>query len=168
MKLDSFLHRLADGDRSAFRAVYDETNKAAYYTALSILGERPLAEDAVQSAYLSVIKNAGTYRGGNARAFIIRIVRNTAINLKNKRKREICVDERENEPLFGTYETEDNGVIEDAKKLLGSDEFNVLMLVAVCGYKRREIALMLEMPVPTVSWKYGEAIKKLRKYYEKF
>ena len=41
------------------------------------------------------------------------------------------------------------------------------MLVAVCGYKRREIALMLDMPVSTVSWKYGEAIGKMRKLLEK-
>lgn len=167
MKLDSFLHRLADGDKSAFKAIYDDTNKAVYYTALSVLGERSLAEDAVQSAYLSVIKNAGTFKEGNARAWIIRIVRNTALNLKNKRKREICVDERENEPLFGTYEIEDGGLIEAAKQQLNADEFNILMLVAVCGYKRREIALMLEMPVPTVSWKYGEAVKKMKTYLTK-
>lgn len=164
MKLDVFLRRLADGDRSAFKAIYDDTNKAVYYTALSVLGERPLAEDAVQSAYLSVIQNAHTYRqGSNARAWIIRIVRNTAINMKNRRNREICVDERENAPLFGTYEIDGGGIIGTAEKLLSGDEFNILMLVAVCGYKRREIAEMLDMPLPTVSWKYGEAIKKMKK-----
>ena len=102
MKLDGFLQRLAEGDRSAFKPIYDSTNKAVYFTALSILGERSLAEDAVQSAYLSVIKNAASYRTGtNARAWIVRVVRNTAVNMLNKRKREICVDERENEALFG-------------------------------------------------------------------
>ncbi len=165
MKLDGFLQRLAEGDRSAFKPIYDSTNKAVYFTALSILGERSLAEDAVQSAYLSVIKNAASYRTGtNARAWIVRVVRNTAVNMLNKRKREICVDERENEALFGSYETDgDIGVTELARKHLGGDEFNVLMLSAVCGYKRREISLMLEMPISTVSWKYGEAVRKMRK-----
>ena len=68
MKLDGFLQRLAEGDRSAFKPIYDSTNKAVYFTALSILGERSLAEDAVQSAYLSVIKNAASYRTGNKRS----------------------------------------------------------------------------------------------------
>lgn len=164
MKLDSFMHRLADGDRSAFKTIYDDTNKAVYYTALSILGERSLAEDAVQSAYLSVITNAASYKAGtNARAWIVRIARNTAINILNRRKREICVDERQNEAMFGTYEVDDGGVTELAKSNLNGDEFNILMLSAVCGYKRREIALMLEMPLSTVSWKYGEAVKKMAK-----
>lgn len=165
MKLDTFMRRLADGDRSAFKVIYDDTNKAVYYTALSILGERSLAEDAVQSAYLSVIKNAALYNPGtNARAWIVRIARNTAINLLNRRKREIYLDERENEALFGTYETDaGGGITELAKTHLGADEFNILMLAAVCGYKRREIAVMLEMPLSTVSWKYGEAIKKMTK-----
>lgn len=169
MKLDSYMRRLAEGDSTAFRTVYDDTNKAVFYTALSILGERSLAEDAVQSAYLNVIKNAASYKAGtNARAWIVRIVRNTAINILNRRKREICVDERENEALFGTYETDEYGDITAlAKAHLAAEEFNVLMLVAVCGYKRREIALMLDMPVSTVSWKYGEAIGKMRKLLEK-
>lgn len=169
MKLDGFIRRLAGGDRSAFKAIYDDTNKAVYYTAFSILGERSLAEDSVQSTYLAVIKNAALYKTGtNARAWIIRIARNTSINVLNKRKREICVDEQERIGLFGTYGMDESkGLIETAKQCLDGDEFNILMYVAVCGYKRREIALMLDMPVPTVSWKYGEAVKKMRRILDK-
>ena len=41
------------------------------------------------------------------------------------------------------------------------------MLCQVAGYKRREVAAMLQMPVGTVTWKNNEALKKLRKYLEK-
>ena len=41
------------------------------------------------------------------------------------------------------------------------------MLCHVAGYKRREVAEMLEMPVGTVTWKNNEALKKLRTYLEK-
>ena len=37
------------------------------------------------------------------------------------------------------------------------------MLVAVCGYKRREIGEMLSVPTPTVTWKYNNAVSKMRK-----
>ena len=77
--------------------------------------------------------------------------------------REYPVDETETAALFGTTETDDLGLITDlAKKVLTEEEFTILMLVTVCGYKRREIGEMLEMPTPTVSWKYNNATAKMR------
>lgn len=41
------------------------------------------------------------------------------------------------------------------------------MLCHVAGYKRREVAEMLGMPIGTVTWKNNEALKKLRAKLEK-
>ena len=41
------------------------------------------------------------------------------------------------------------------------------MLCHVAGYKRREVAEMLGMPISTVTWKNNEALGKLKKYLEK-
>ena len=38
------------------------------------------------------------------------------------------------------------------------------MLCQVAGYKRREVAEMLDMPIGTVTWKNNEALKKLRQH----
>ena len=46
------------------------------------------------------------------------------------------------------------------------DEFAILMLVTAAGYKRREISGMLDMPVPTVTWRFNKAIEKMRKSLE--
>ena len=54
-----------------------------------------------------------------------------------------------------------------AKRLLSDDEFSILMLVTACGYKRKEIAKMIDMPIPTVTWKYQNALLKLRNALEK-
>lgn len=40
------------------------------------------------------------------------------------------------------------------------------MLCHVAGYKRREVAEMLDMPIGTVTWKNNEALKKLRQRLE--
>ena len=40
------------------------------------------------------------------------------------------------------------------------------MLCQVSGYKRREVAEMLSMPVATVTWKNNEALKKLKRQME--
>lgn len=41
------------------------------------------------------------------------------------------------------------------------------MLCQVAGYKRREVAQMLNLPIGTVTWKNNEALKKLKKILEK-
>ena len=38
----------------------------------------------------------------------------------------------------------------------------IVMLCQVAGYKRREVAQMLDMPIGTVTWKNNEALKKLK------
>lgn len=40
------------------------------------------------------------------------------------------------------------------------------MLCQTAGYKRREVAAMLNIPIGTVTWKNNEALKKLRKILE--
>ena len=41
-----------------------------------------------------------------------------------------------------------------------------MLLYAVTGWKHREIAALLELPLPTVLSKYHRALKKLRKRLE--
>lgn len=168
MTLDKLMKRFIGGDKSAFEEIYVRTKKSVYYIALSYLRERSLAEDVMQSTYLNIIKNASSYRAGtNAAAWIMRIARNEALNLKKSRSRESSVDAEENQAVYGACATDDYGLLVDlARKLLADDEFQILMFVTACGYKRREISGMLDMPVPTVTWKYNSAIKKMRRALE--
>ena len=47
------------------------------------------------------------------------------------------------------------------------DEYQIVMLCQVSGYKRREVASKLNIPIGTVTWKNNEALKKLKQYLEK-
>ena len=163
MSLDEQMTRLAEGDLTAFDAIYESTQRTVYYIALSVLRERTLAEDVMQTCYLKVIRFASRYkRGTNANAWICKIAKNEAIDLKRRRAREHSVDVGESEYLFPTYEADGYGnLIDLARRTLKEGEFAVLMLVAE-GYKRREIASMLSMPLPTVTWRYNHAVKKLK------
>ncbi len=169
MTLDKFIKRFINGDVSAFDEIYNRTRKSVYYVALSILRDKFLAEDVMQTTYMRVLKNIGSYTlGTNASAWIIRIAKNEAINVKKVRMREQSVDEQDNINLFGASEPDTYGELTDlAKRLLHDDEFSILMLVTVCGYKRKEIGKMLDMPIPTVTWKYKNALLKLRNALEK-
>lgn len=164
MTIETQLKKLAQGDESAFCSIYNATKKTVYYIALSILKEKYLAEDVMQSAYLSVIKNAATFRfGTNGLAWIAKIARNEALNVKKKRGHEVYVDEKANLAAFGTAQVDDYGLLIDlARRILSEDEFEILMLASAAGYKRREIAAMLNIPVSTVTWKYNNATEKMR------
>ena len=169
MALDKFIKKFINGDASAFDEIYNRTRKSVYYVALSILRDKALAEDVMQTTYMRVLKNIQSYAlGTNASAWIIKIAKNEAINMKKVRMREQSVDEYENLTLFGVSEPDTYGELIDlAKRLLSDDEFAILMLVTACGYKRKEIGKMFDMPTPTVTWKYQNALLKIRKALEK-
>ena len=164
MTLDEALARLAAGDQTAFGEVYERTRKSVYYIALSVVRERMLAEDVMQTVYLKVLGNAARYRRGtNAAAWIARIARNEALDVWRRRSREISVDERADPLPFGTCGADEYGLLIDlARRILKREEFSVLMLAAAEGYKRREIAAMLSMPLPTVTWHYSRAVSKMK------
>lgn len=169
MALDKFIKKFMNGDASAFDEIYNRTRKSVYYVALSILRDKALAEDVMQTTYLRVLKNIQSYAlGTNASAWIIKIAKNEAINMKKVRMREQSVDEYENPTLFGVNEPDTYGELIDlAKRLLADDEFSILMLITACGYKRKEIGKMFDMPTPTVTWKYQNALLKIRNALEK-
>ena len=169
MALDKLIKKFINGDASAFDEIYNRTRKSVYYVALSILRDKALAEDIIQTTYMRVLKNIQSYTlGTNASAWIIKIAKNEAINMKKVRMREQSVDEYENLTLFGVNEPDTYGELIDlAKRLLADDEFSILMLVTACGYKRKEIGKIFDMPTPTVTWKYQNALLKIRNALEK-
>ena len=168
MSLDEALGKLAAGDQTAFDEIYNRTRKTVYYIALSYLRERMLAEDVMQTVYLKVLGSASRYRRGtNGAAWIARIARNEAIDLLRRRSRELSVDERADPLPFGVHRVDDYGLLIDlARRILKREEFSVLMLAAAEGYKRREIAAILAMPLPTVTWHYSRAVKKMKEALE--
>jgi RNA polymerase sigma-70 factor (ECF subfamily) len=85
-----------------------------------------------------------------------------------KRKREVSYDfDQDNHP-DGVYflGNIDSPTIALANKVLAEDEFNIVIMYAVGEYKHREIAEFLHMPLGTVTWKYNNALKKMRKALE--
>lgn len=163
--LDKCIKRFIDGDSSAFDEIYAATRKSVYYVALSVLGDGALAEDVMQTTYMKALQNIKSYKlGSNAAAWIVKIAKNEALNVRKTNMRIVTADERDSPELFGASAPDEYGeLIDAAKRMLPEDEFTILMLVTVSGYKRREVGKMLDMPVPTVTWKYNNALTKMRK-----
>src|SRR6476661_2420054 len=67
-----------DDDRARFRRVVLPHLADAYALARWLTGNRADAEDVVQDACLRAFRGIGRFNDGNARAWVLSIVRNTA------------------------------------------------------------------------------------------
>ena len=77
-----------------FGAFYEATYPAAFRTAFGILGDRGLADDVVQDAYVSAYRDRDRFRGdAPARAWLLRIVVNRAISsVRGPRPKVVTLD----------------------------------------------------------------------------
>ena len=87
------------GNPDSFTRLFNEMNVPMYMVAFRILRNRADAEDAVQDAFLKLLKNEPT-AVANARAYIFQTVRNTAISRLRRRNFETSTDPEELLPLL--------------------------------------------------------------------
>ncbi|MES2832790.1 MAG: sigma-70 family RNA polymerase sigma factor [Pseudomonadota bacterium] len=81
--LKAWLHRTAQKDGNAFRALYDATSAKLYGLALRILGKGELAEEALQESYVKIWKHAAGYEESRSSpmTWMLTIVRNQAFDM---------------------------------------------------------------------------------------
>lgn len=74
--------RIADGDRSALRELYEATSAKLFGVCLRILSDREEAEDVLQEVYVTIWRRADRFDGARAGvlAWISTIARNRAID----------------------------------------------------------------------------------------
>ena len=99
----------------------------------------------------------------------MRIAKNLAINHVKKSRRESSTDfsDELESRKYGTQETTLPYIFDVAANILDEEEYQIIMLCQVAGYKRREVAASLNMPVATVTWKNNRALQKLKEYLKK-
>ncbi len=165
-KLEKAMVALQKGDGNALADIYSLTNKGVFTFVLPILHDYQLAEDVMQDTYVSCYENISSYRPGtNPRNWLLTIAKNSALSKLRKRNREVSFDFDQEPSQGGVYYLGDidSPTIKLANSVLAEDEFNIVMMYAIGGYKHKEIAEFLHMPIGTVTWKYATALKKLRK-----
>ena len=63
-------------------------------------------------------------------------------------------------------DADERALLQGALASLADEERRIVLLHAVTGLKHREIAALLELPLPTVLSKYHRALKKMRSFLE--
>ena len=168
---ENLILRMAGGDGSAFRELYQQTADIVYGFALSILKNKHDAEDVMHDAYIKTYTSAVSYKpSGNPMAWILTIVRNLCYN--KIRAGKVCEDLSQYEDFAVGAASEsdavlDKVVLETAMRILDAEERQIVILHAMTGFKHREIAQILDLPTGTVLSKYNRALKKMRTELER-
>ena len=168
--LSLLLTRTAAGDREALRAIYESMRQPVYiYVLVQCGGNRTLAEDVLQDTFLGIWERAPRYQPtGSAKAWILAIARHQA--LKAQRREAAFVHPEEPfwegvpSPEETTPETAAIGHQELLRLLctLPERERAVVAGYVLAGFKHREIAAGLHIPLGTELWLYRRALGRLR------
>lgn len=165
--LEELLRQIALGSQQAFEELYRATDSAIYGYALSLTKNHHEAQDIMMDTYLKIRCAAHLYMPmGKPMAWILTITKNIARTKLRSAGRQIPLDDLEETTPSFDRDSEEAVALEQAMKVLGDQERQILILHAVTGLKHREIAEMLGMPLATVLSKYARSLKKLKKALE--
>ncbi len=87
----------SEEDQSKLSKIYNEYNRLMMYTALAILKNEDLAQEAVNDAFIRIINNLHKIKteeiySHKTKSFLVKIVRNTSIDALKEEKKQTSVD----------------------------------------------------------------------------
>lgn len=164
LELEQLILQMNRGSTLALEQFYEQTRTAVFAFAFSIVGDRYSAEDVMQETYLRAYQSAGNYTPmGKPMAWLLTITKNLAfMKLRGDKNAPEELDERLPAPGFEGC-TLDRLTLQAALEALSQEEREIVTLHAVAGFKHRETADMLGLPLATVLSKYHRALSKLRR-----
>jgi len=171
----TYLDRHADiiaacklGDKQAQYRLYQLYSKAMYNICVRMLGERSLAEDALQEAFISAFNKLHTYEGrASFGAWLKRIVINKCLShIKKQRIQFESLEDQTVEPIADTHQASsppiDAQTIHEAIQSLPEGCRIVFTLYQLEGYDHKEISQIMKISVSTAKSQYHRAKKLLR------
>ncbi len=143
-QLNRLILRVKKGDVSALDGIYILSGKRMFALARGIVGSEADAEDVVSECFLKLAKNAVSYKEGNACGFLMRMVRNTALDFLRRNKRTAAEDIDEVFSLaderYSPEKREEALFLENAVKALPPLEKKMIYYRYFLDYTVREIA----------------------------
>lgn len=176
------LRRLADeeltdhirrGDGVAYEVLFERHGGAAFSLAYRMCGRRPVAEDVVQEAFLSLWRGAGFDPArGSVRSWVLAAVRHRALDSFRHQTAKSGLDVHDDvaaESLIADDQTDAQAEREDdAEQVRGAlielpiEQRRVIELAYFGGFTHSEIASMLDLPAGTVKGRMRLGLTKLR------
>ena len=165
------------GDLDAFNELVNRYQDAVYGVALKMVRNPATAEDLAQDTFISAFRNITKFRGGNFRAWLLRIARNATYDhlRRSKRRPETSIDENigtfsdtlratEPEPEDTALSSELGRVITEGLMTLSNDHRLSIILVDMDGYRYEEAAEVMGVSVGTVKSRLNRARGRMRDF----
>lgn len=168
-KFEACIKAVSDGDKSALKELYEEYMPYLYTVIYGVLGNREEAEDVTSECFIKIWQTADRYKPGNGhKGYLAAIARNMAIDSIRKRSKEELTDEMpEDSGEYGKSGPEEESVsgitIKAAMEKLPPSEREIINMKVLSDMTFKEISETLKVPMGTVTWRYGEGIKKLKR-----
>ena len=152
--------------RKDFEQMFWPQLRGAYNLARWLVGNPHDAEDVVQESFTRAFQAVDRFRGGDARTWLLTIVRNTAVNfLERRRPRlEVAWSEHLPEPVDRAADPETALVnrarrdrVRGAIEQLPAEYRETLVLREIEGLSYKEIAAVLGVPMGTVMSRLSRA-----------
>ena len=174
MSEDLNIARCQEGDREAFRVLVDRHKDVLYGTALLMTGNRAIAEEAVQEAFLSAWSGIGGFRRGKPlKPWLTRILVNGV--LTQKRKRSLTTIPIEDSDGTGDLSVSDQtdvierrAILRQALDKLAPNQRQVVVLRYFAELTVPEIAGAMGVKEGTVKSRLHRALSRLREHLEEF
>ncbi len=175
--------RMVRGDKSGLKEIYENYVGYIYRIIFEVLRNKENAEDVTSDFFLRLWDKAEQFKPGSGhKGYLAVMARNMAIDFLRKHKKEeltaLMQDlgaDAEEEKRQGTkpapadtgssveQEVVENMTIKQALDMLMPSERQIVSLKILGELTFKEIAQCMEIPMGTVTWKYQNAIKKLRR-----
>lgn len=189
-QFDECMRRMKQGDKSALKEVYESYLPYIYAIVLGVVKSKENAEDVTSEFFLKLWDISDSYKPGNGhRAWIVKIAKNLSIDFLRKTKREVLSESlEENDSIEMTADdgarrknsegnpakvssaesvVENEAIAElsmkEALMKISEKEREVVHLKIIGELSFKEIAGILSEPIGTITWRYQNAIKKLRR-----
>jgi RNA polymerase sigma factor (sigma-70 family) len=161
---------VARADDAALAELYDRFGRAAYGLALRIVRDGPLAEDAVQEAFLAVWRSAGRFVPERAKAstWILTLVHRRAVDLV-RREQPRRAEPLEAAPQAAAEATEEQAWlglqrtrVQEALRCLPDQQREALELAYYGGFTQSQLAERLGEPIGTIKSRMFAGLARLR------
>lgn len=169
---DALLTAVALGELDAAAVFVRRFQRRVYGLAITIVGDRNLAEDVAQQAFERAWKHAASYDGRRAAVstWLLTITRNVAIDTVRVR-RPLPVDPwtaaellapSSHDPALAAVAADDLGRLRVALGRLPDEQRRAVLLATVGGRTTTEIGTIEGIPIPTAKTRLRTGLRRLR------
>lgn len=177
--------RMVQGDKTGLKVIYENYAGYIYRIIYEVLQNKENTEDVTSDFFIRLWDKAEQFKPGNGhKGYLASMARNLAVDFLRKHKREELTammqdlgtepETEENRGMKISQGRMDSGssveqevvgnlTIEQALAVLKPGERQIVSLKVLGEMTFKEIATCMDIPMGTVTWKYQNAMKKLRR-----